>query len=324
VGAWLLPSAEGLVLAALFANLCRLSLSAAWLRLRHPRPRDRAWDHTLFRRLLVGGAATGVAVIAAVAYSQGSVVLVKAFRSPEELGFFSIAFGIVNVLLVLPISLTTALFPTLATGLVEGPTTRRRLADLVARLTLVTALPLAVALFLFADAILALWMGVRYLQASDTLRVLAIVLPLSAMSFMFRLFLFAANRFKLETLLDVGALALLAGCGIPLVQSRGITAVAWLLVALEAVMVLVKLIATREWLGRPPIVRSALHCLLAVAVPTVVVVLAERWRWYERGILLAAGIVVSFFALRVVPWPPWRLLSPPDATPEPPRDERQT
>jgi len=317
VGAWLLPSAEGLVLAALLANLSRLALSGAWLRSRERGPRDRTWDPVLFRRLLVGGSATGVAVIAAVAYSQGAVVLVKAFRSPEELGYFSIAFGIVNVLLVVPMSLTMALFPTLAAGLVEGPTTRRRLADLVARLTLVTALPLAVALLLFGDAVLALWMGARYLPASQTLSLLAIALPLSALSFMFRLFLFAANRFKLETILDVAALAVLAVCGVPLAQARGITAVAWLLVALEAVLVLAKLLATRDWLGRPPIARTTLHCLLAVAIPTAIVVLLERWNWYERGVLLALGISVSFIALGVVPWPPWRLISVQSDTPQP-------
>lgn len=155
VAAWFLPSAEGLLFGALVANFIRMGISALWAHKRMSIAGSGlvVWDAELFRRLLMGGSSIGIAIITFVAYSQLTVVLMKVFSSPEALGFYSMAFGVVSIFLVIPNSFTMALFPTVAVKLTEGESARRELVEWVTRLNLVCALPIVGGLLLFPDAI---------------------------------------------------------------------------------------------------------------------------------------------------------------------------
>jgi len=319
VAAALLPTAEGLVGAALMANLVRMAVALAWAQSMFPGPAARDWEWPLFSSVIAGGAGIGAAVLASVAYSQVSVVVAKLVTAPEQLGYYAMAFGIVSVLLVIPTSVTMALFPTLAARLAEGEEARRALMSGVLRLNLCCALPLAAVLVLFPDGVLAAWMGAQYLAASRALRIMAPLVVLSSMSFMYRLFLFASNRCRLETLLDVAAIVAVVGVGAPVCRSHGIAGLGLVFLLTEAAVVAAKAVATRRWLGLPSLRGVLGPALVAVLIPSVLVSLGHGPGVSVRLPVLVAGIAVLLVVLRVVPlelWPAVRGSSGGDGAPE--------
>ena len=301
VAAGILPTAEGLVGAALMANLVRMMIALAWARSNFPSTEPREWEWPLFSTVIAGGAGIGVAVLASVAYSQVSVVLVKLVSAPDQLGYYAMAFGIVSVLLVIPTSVTMALFPTLAVRLAEGEEARRALVSGILRLNLCCALPLATVLVLFPDEVLAVWMGAQYLAASQTLRIMAAAVVLSSISFMYRLFLFATNRYRVETLVDVAAIIAVVGIGVPAIRSYGIAGLGLVFLLTEALVVTVKVFATRRWLGLPSLRKDIAPAVLAVLVPSILVSLGHGFSASVRLLVLVASVAALLVVLRVVP-----------------------
>lgn len=298
--AWILPSAECLLVGALAANLVRLGIGALWIRRDVAAGHTAPWDGNLFRQLAAGGAGIGVAILAAVAYAQTTVVLVKVSASPVELGYYAMAFGIVNVVLVVPTSLTMALFPTLAVSLGESAERRRNLHRWAAAINLFVALPITAFLLLFSKEVLVLWMGLPYLPAAVILRVLAPVVTLTALTFMYRLFLFADHRYRSETFVNLAAIAVVAAAGMPLCRAHGPVAVAVLLVAVEASILATKLLVTRRWLGRPSLLSAALPSLVAVALPALAVVATTGLRFrYQAAIFLTGSALLTALVQRL-------------------------
>jgi O-antigen/teichoic acid export membrane protein len=304
----LLPTAEGLVGGALAANLARMMIALAWARHRFPKEAPVEWSWPLFRKTIVGGAGLGSAVIASVAYGQISIVLAKLALAPEDLGYYAMAFGIVSVLVVIPTSITMALFPMLAVRLSEGEAGRRQLTTLVLRLNLCTALPLAAVLIVFPREVLAVWMGPQYLASASVLRVMAVAVALSAVSFMYRLFLFAADRYRFEALLDIGAILVVLGAGPPLCRHYGTVGAGLTLVATETLVVLCKVAATRRWLGHPPLLGTLAPVFAAAAIPSLMVSLLDGVSASARLLLLVGGIVGLLVPLCVLPSGLWRTL----------------
>lgn len=305
---WFLPSAEGLLFATLLANILRMSISALWVRSRLtvcPLPK---WNKSLFWSLLTSGAAIGIAIISFVAYSQLTVIMIKTFSSAQELGFYSIAFGIINVLLVIPTSFMIALFPTLAAGFNEGEQERNKLLDWTTRMNLVFALPIATVLFLFPDGILMVWVGAKYLTASLILRILATALAFSSLSFMYRIFIFASNRYKIETLLNICAIIATISLGVPLCKKYGGIGIAGLFVAIEGLIVISKILSTRRWLGSSPLLRIIFPGLLAVIIPAIIVELAGNMRLSMRAFTFVSGAMILMLVFRVFPHNLWRTI----------------
>jgi O-antigen/teichoic acid export membrane protein len=297
VAAFLTRSAEGIVLGALTANFVRTFISWMWIRPTLSSVDNYEWDLKLFKRLLVASIALGIAVIASVSYSEISIIAVQISTSVQELGYYSIALGVISILIVVPTSLLIALFPTLSRMLAQG-----RMVELyyqVAWLNLVTLLPLAVGLALFADQVIFGWVGPIYTPAIIILRVLSVSMIASALSFMYRLFLFAMNKPWLETFVDALGILLILGLGIPIAHVYGGLGVALLFMVVEILLTVIKIIMTRHWLGWPPYFQLMLRALLATVIPAAFTLFPGE-RILLRLISYVVGSVVLMFLFKVV------------------------
>jgi O-antigen/teichoic acid export membrane protein len=239
-----MPSAEGLIIGALLANLIRMGISKCLVYLRVNKKKITHWDQALFRKLIMDGIAIGIAILAFVSYSQLTIVLMKTFSTQEQLGYYAMAFGITNVLLVIPTSLIMALFPQIIT-ITEGKQKRCDMITLSTRLTLPITLPIALLLIVFANDILTFWMGVRYSPASLELKILAVTLVFSAISFLCRLFLFAMDNYKAEIAINVTAILITLLFGIPLCMLYGGVGIAALFVFIEICVATTKFMLIR-------------------------------------------------------------------------------
>ncbi len=238
------PSAESLIIGAVTVNLLRMTFSACWVRMQIKIQPKIIWDKSLFRYLIVDGAAIGIAILTFFTYSQITIVLMKSFSTPEQLGYYAMAFGAMSVLLVIPTSLIMALFPIMATTLGKSIQANRDLFFWFTRLIMLVAVPIVIVLLLFADDILAIWMGAKYTPATLELKILAIALVFSAASFLYRMFLFASEKYKTEITINVSAILATIIIGIPICKIYGGIGVAIVYVFIEASVAITKAVLT--------------------------------------------------------------------------------
>lgn len=293
-------SAKGLILATFGANLLRMVMSALWVRGQLRTELLRTWDRRIFRQLVASGATLGVAIIVFVTYSSVPIVLMRTLATPEELGYFAMGFGIVSILLVVPTSLTMALFPTFAQRFNEGADARKRLYELVARLNLLMILPIFVLLLIFPRQILAVWIGVLNETAVLNLRILAFSLTASTFNFMYRLFFFALDQPAYEAAIDMVGILLTVAVGVPLNAEYGGAGVAIAYVSVEMTLAIAKALLLHRWLGPPRFGTSLLRAAFAAMLPAVVLFT------HSVPILLRAGayglgLLVLMFLLKLVP-----------------------
>mgnify|MGYP001164710264 CR=1 FL=1 len=293
-------SAESLLLAAFLANLFRSFLAWLWVRSRLRTDQEASgWDTNLFRQLIWDGMAIGVAVVVSVTYMQITTVVAQSVTSPEQLGLYAIAIGIVSVLLVIPMAMTNALFPSLARTSAGDTEQFRRLYATMVRLMLLIGVPMAVGVFLFADPLLTLWVGGRYEQAINILRLLAVGLFAATLNYLYRILLFAFNRPSVEALLDGIGIAVVVVGGSLLGDRLGAVGIAIVYVFVEVLLLAAKIIVTRQWLGAFPQVGLLIRLLIATLVPAVVMLIGLRLAFQVLG--WVAGVSVLLVALNIVP-----------------------
>jgi O-antigen/teichoic acid export membrane protein len=265
--AYAFHSATGLVLGALGANLLRMAASALWVRGELGAGVARTWELGVFQRLVGSGAALGVAIIASVTYASASIVLMRTLATPEQLGYYAMGYGIVTLLLVVPTSLTMALFPTFAQRFNDGEEARLTIYELVARLNLLIVLPLCVGLLSFPAQILAVWIGVLNETAALNLRILGVAVTASTLNFMYRLFFFALDRPAREAVINLVGIVLIVALGVPLHAAYGGPGIAAAYVAVEVSLAVARALALRPWLGLPGFGPALLRTGVAALLP---------------------------------------------------------
>jgi O-antigen/teichoic acid export membrane protein len=227
--------------------------------------------------------------------------LVKTLGSPTELGYYAMALGIVNTLLIAPSAVTMAMFPTLARRFSEGEATRHRLSDSMLRTSLLLAVPLSGGALLFSDHVLVSWVGVQYAPASTVIRVLAAAMTASALSFVLRVVLFAADRPGRDSLISLAGSVGMLAVGIPLWQGwKGIGLAAGYL-AMEWVLIIARTFAARPVIGRPAYGRALLRILLATALPAGLVTVLVDWPFAAQVGVYVIGVMGLSWALKA--WP---------------------
>jgi O-antigen/teichoic acid export membrane protein len=300
VGAYIFQSAQGLIFAALSANLLRMAGSAFWVRSAVPADSLHNWDRRIFRQLIGSGVSLGVAIIAFVTYSSVPVVLMRTLAAPEELGYFAMGFGIVSLVLVIPTSLTMALFPTFAQRFNESKQARSQLYERVARFNLLIALPICIGLLVFPLQILVIWIGVLNETAALNLRILAVSLPVTALNFMYRLFLFALDEPIYEAGLNVAGITVTIVLGYIMYQSYGGPGVALTYVIVEIGIVLAKALLVRQWLGSPRFGLVLLRALAAYTLPTFLLV-ERNLPLLVRVCAYSMVVLLLIFVLKLIP-----------------------
>lgn len=263
-------SAEWLLIALFVANLLRSVIAWFWMRptLAQEVPLQRRWDSDLFVRMIREGMAIGIAVLVSVSYLEISIIVAQTVTTPDELGYYAVALGLVQVFLIVPMALTNALFPALAALTAGGKL--EELYRTMLRLTLIMVVPLGVGIFTFAGPLLTLWAGGRYEQATLILRILAVGMIASAYNYLYRIFLFAQNRPWVETLIDLLGVVVITVAGGIAGVAYGALGIAVVFSILEIVLLIIKFATTLKWLGVPPDLGSYGRGFLAAIIPALV------------------------------------------------------
>jgi O-antigen/teichoic acid export membrane protein len=178
---------------------------AAFLVRRFWRPTLR-FDRGLARQVVKDGFPLAAVIVLGLLHFKLDAVLLSLFRSPADVGVYTVAYRFLEQSLVLPGVFMAAVFPLLAAA-VRG----EGAADVIRKsfsFLLVVGIPLALALIVLADPLVALVAGEGFGAAAVPLRILAPALVFTFVNVVFASLLIALNRQRALILVSLGGLTL--------------------------------------------------------------------------------------------------------------------
>lgn len=243
----------GLAGVAVLNNLLTLAV-LGFLARRVAFPLPIAFQPALARRMLVEAFPLFCNNLLAAAFFRVDVLLLQAWQGAAVVGWYTAAYKVVDAALLLPSSLTLALFPAMARQAASARNALERTYHLAVRYLLALAFPLAVGTTALAEPVAALVGGRAFLPHSAlALQWLIWFLPLSYVNGVTQYVLIALGRqrsvtvaFLIVVLFNVAANA----AAIPLLSYRGAALVT---VLSEVVLLLPLTYALRDAVARPPL-----------------------------------------------------------------------
>jgi O-antigen/teichoic acid export membrane protein len=252
-------------------------------------------------------------VITFVVWRRSELFFLARYSTDTEIALYSISFGMVAALGMIPLALSGVLGPALATLYGGGATDRIRSGfGRALRLIVLTSLPLTAAGLSLGPLLLRLAYGDEYEAAGRVLRILLLAFPLVAAMYACGALLTGLGRIVVPLGLEAVAAALNLGLDAALIPGRGAEAAAIANVCSQAAgAVLVTAYALKVIGGVSLEPRRLLAATVASggggAVAWLVGTELDGWGGLVLG--LAAGFVVFTLLARV-----GRILSPGDAS----------
>jgi O-antigen/teichoic acid export membrane protein len=179
--------------------------SAVFLVRRFWRP-SLHFDRRLARRLLADGLPLAAVIVIGLLHFRVDAVLLSLLRPAEDVGVYTVAYRFLEQSLVLPGVFMAAVFPLLAAAVRAGDA-----ADVVRKafsFLLVVGVPLALALVVLAEPLVALVAGDGFEAAALPLRILAPALVFTFVNAVFASLLIALNRQRALILVSLAGLTL--------------------------------------------------------------------------------------------------------------------
>ena len=175
--------------------------------------------------------------------------VIGAMLSAASMAYYSAPFDIVSRLLLIPVALTSALFPALTRAQGTDPLAAQRLRRRSLQLTLVVVVPLAALGALIAEPAVRLWLGAEFAaQSAGVMRILLLGFVFNAAAQIPFAAMHGHGLTRQTALLHLSELPLYLAVLILLVQSHGLegAAIAWTLRALVDWAALTWLLTTFE------------------------------------------------------------------------------
>jgi O-antigen/teichoic acid export membrane protein len=256
-----------------------------------------------WRPLLAAALPVGAALAVTEIYFRADTFIISLFRDYDEVGAYSLAYRVVELLAVFPAVVMTSVFPLLSNylrpqgrdGARDAPRERARVTiDAAGDVFLAVGLPIAAGGLVVAPQVVELVAGDGFADAADPLRVLLFAGALAAVSGLFGYALIAAGRQTSALRLSIVALTVNLALNFALVPSLGVDAAAAVALGSELIMVAGGLWLVRRELGLRPRFRIAGRALIAAAAMAGALALVPA---ESLAVLLPLGIAIYAVAL---------------------------
>jgi O-antigen/teichoic acid export membrane protein len=247
---WLYRDMELLIAGIVFAEALALILSFYTIRKKFgwfaPQFQFSVWWDFLSR-----SAPIGMGVIFSVLYFRLDIVMLQLMTDEEVVGFYSAAYRLFEIVIVLPHSLMIVLFP----GLIEEFHTDQRKFKTIFKkafiVYLVVGSSIALVFFSFSNEIIGLSYGDDFLFSVKILEILAIAIALSFLIFLLSNILIVSGREMTNAWSLVGVTALNVTLNLAWIPVYGALGAAWATVVCEMALILVLGFQSRKYWKSP-------------------------------------------------------------------------
>jgi O-antigen/teichoic acid export membrane protein len=254
-------------------------------------------DRQVWRELVVAGVPIGVTLAVNEVYFRADTFILSLFRPFEEVGLYTFAYRVYELLALFPAIVMTSIFPLLSRFVVERRDAAARVVDAAADVFVAVGVPIAAGGLVLAPELARLVAGDDFEAAATPLRLLLCASIPAWVSGLLGYALIAAGRQVSVLRLSVAALAINLALNLALVPSYGPDAAAAVALGCEAFLVAGGWLLVRRHLGVAPHL-----ALLWRAVPAAAVMAAVLWwqRDLSLAILLPGGAALYVAALAAV------------------------
>jgi len=188
-----------LVLSYTFANIVLFLVSYKLLNKLTYKPKF-VFDKTYSKSLSLSSISLGVALVINLIYFRIDTIILGFIRSPEEVGFYGLAYRIFETVLVVPIFFSNALFPVFLNHLNDKKVLIRIFKKSVLLLSVVS-IALSLVFFLTAGLIINLISGPSFSSSANILRILSLGYPFFFLSAIVMWLLITFNKQKILSIL---------------------------------------------------------------------------------------------------------------------------
>jgi O-antigen/teichoic acid export membrane protein len=236
----------------------------------------------------------GLALAVNEIYFRADTFILSLFRPFAEVGHYTLAYRIFELIAVLPAIVMTSVFPLLSRYVAEQRELANRVLDTTADVFVALAAPIAAAGLVLAPELVQLVAGDAFAGAETPLRLLLCAAGAAWVSGLLGYTLIAGDRRRAVLLLSLTALAVNVALNLALVPSYGADAAAAVALGSEALLLAGGWILVRRELGLTPRTRVLWRALVAAAAMAGLLV----WlRDLTLAVLVPAGAAVYAVAL---------------------------
>lgn len=136
----------------------------------------------------------GISMFLASVYLRVDVLILEHLRDSAEVGVFSGAYRIIDATMLLPVVIVSALFPVLSRRAEASREVFHQFVSQAFKLLLLVALPIAVVMVVWAEPIVGWVLDRSFTESVLGLRLLAVVLVLSYLNFLFNYVMTAVGK----------------------------------------------------------------------------------------------------------------------------------
>jgi O-antigen/teichoic acid export membrane protein len=281
-----LGAAAGGALATLLVTW-RLTLPLVEIR---PRAAPAVW-----RSLLVSAVPLGLALTINALYFRADTLIISLYEPFTEVGLYTLAYRILELLLVLGSIFLNTTFPLLSEAVGRGEEARaRRTIQISADVLVLLGVPLVAGGLVLAPEVVELVAGKSFADAAEPLRILLAAGSLAWVNGVFGLALIAKERQLSALWLNVSALGFNVALNFILIPRYGIVAAAVITVASEVLILGGSYYLMRRYFGFFPAMRTLPAALAAAAAMSGVILLLHDVHVLALaplGAVVYAGIV---------------------------------
>lgn len=277
---------EAVVATTVVGAAVALAVTVAMVRVR---PQAAHW-----RELLAPAVPIGLALAVNEIYFRADTFILSLFRPFEEVGQYTLAYRIFELLAVLPAIVMTSVFPLLSRLIAEQRELAGRVLDATADLFVALAAPIAAGGLVLAPELVELIAGDAFAGAATPLRLLLCAAGAAWVSGLLGYTLIAADRRRAVLLLSLTALVVNLALNLALVPEYGADAAAAVALGSEALLLAGGWVLVRREVGLTARTRLLWRALVAAAAMAAVLVwLGEL----TLALLVPAGAAVYTAAL---------------------------
>jgi O-antigen/teichoic acid export membrane protein len=250
-----------------------------------------------WRELLVPAVPLGITLAVNEIYFRADTFILSLFRPFEEVGLYTLAYRIFELLALLPAIVMTSIFPLLSRYVPEQRDLAARVIDATADLFVAIAVPVAAGGLVLAPELVRLAAGDAFADAATPLRLLLCAAGAAWVSGLLGYALIADHRQREVLLLSLAALAANLALNLALVPSYGPDAAAAIALGCEAAILAGGWVLVRRHLGISPRMRLLWRALLAAAAMTALLLWLDD---VTLALLIPAGAAVYAAVLAAV------------------------
>jgi O-antigen/teichoic acid export membrane protein len=248
------------VASAAAGAIVTLAITAAFVRV--PPAADRA----VWRELALAAIPLGLTLAVAELYFRADTFVLALSRPVAEVGHYSLAFRLYELLALFPGIVMASVFPLLSRQLAESREAAERTLHATARAFWTLGVPLAAGGLVLAPELARLAGGDEFAAAADPLRLLLCAAALAYLSGLFGYTLIAGRQERSALWLSLAALVVNLALNVALAPAYGATASAAIALASEGLLLAGGWLLVRRRLGLVPTVSGLWRVLLAAAV----------------------------------------------------------